>query len=348
VGVEVRETWTHPLPRGWVVRAATTEDVGGIVEMMNARTQAFYGENQSTPHDVELWWGRARFQLEKDLRIVADQRGRVAGLVSVDNPGQPYARIDCSAAVHPQYAGQMDLWDGLYAWGLGRTRELVPLAASGIRVTAECSAASQDGARRAALERAGFQAVRVANHMGIDLAAIIPEARWPSGVTVRTVNVEQDLRAIVALFLESWRDHWGFIARPFDQVLADWREGIESDGEQFDPTLWFLAVEGDEVVGISLCNSHIADDSTRGYVQGLGVRPAWRKRGIALALLHHTFAEFQRRGYAGVELDMDSQNLTGALRVYERAGMHVIRQSVNYEKELRPGVDLATRALAAS
>jgi len=64
-------------------------------------------------------------------------------------------------------------------------------------------------------------------------------------------------------------------------------------------------------------------------------------------LLHHTFAEFHRRGYVGVELDMDSQNLTGALRVYERAGMHVIRQSMSYEKELRPGIDLATRELAA-
>jgi ribosomal protein S18 acetylase RimI-like enzyme len=181
--------------------------------------------------------------------------------------------------------------------------------------------------------------------MGIALAPPIPVAQWPEGVSVRTVDLERDLPAIVRLFLESWRDHWGFVVRPFDQVLADWRAGIEADGELFDPTLWFLAVEGNEVVGISLCNSHIADDSTRGYVQGLGVRPAWRKRGIALALLHHTFAEFQRRGYVGVELDMDSENLTGALRVYERAGMRAAWQSVWYEKELRAGVDLATREL---
>jgi ribosomal protein S18 acetylase RimI-like enzyme len=165
-------------------------------------------------------------------------------------------------------------------------------------------------------------------------------------VTVRTVDVDSDLNDIVALFLESWRDHWGFVELPFDQALADWRKGIRGDGERFDPTLWFLAVHGDEIVGISLCNSHIADDATRGYVQVLGVRPAWRKRGIALALLHHTFAEFRRRGYAAVELDMDSENLTGALRVYERAGMRAVRQSLSCEKELRAGIDLATRSLA--
>jgi hypothetical protein len=42
---------------------------------------------------------------------------------------------------------------------------------------------------------------------------------------------------------------------------------------------------------------------------------------------------------------MDSENLTGALRVYERAGMRAVRQSVFYEKELRAGTDLATRQL---
>jgi ribosomal protein S18 acetylase RimI-like enzyme len=183
--------------------------------------------------------------------------------------------------------------------------------------------------------------------MRIDLSAPTPAAVWPQGVSLRTVDVESDLRDLVALYLETWRDHWGFIERPFDRALADWREGIEGEGERFDPTLWFLAVEGDEIVGVSLCNSHIAGDSTRGYIQGLGVRPAWRKRGIALAMLHHTFAEFRRRGFAAVELDMDSQNLTGALRVYERAGMRPIRQSVTYEKELRPGIDLATRELSS-
>jgi ribosomal protein S18 acetylase RimI-like enzyme len=159
--------------------------------------------------------------------------------------------------------------------------------------------------------------------------------------------VERDLPGIVALYQEAWRDHWGYVDEPFEQVLANWKEGVERDGGRFDPTLWFLAVSGLEIVGMSLCQPQIADDTTRGYVQGLGVRPAWRKRGIALALLRHTFAEFRRRGYAAVELDMDSENLTGALRVYERAGMRAVRQSVFYEKELRPGKDLATRSLAA-
>ena len=77
----------------------------------------------------------------------------------------------------------------------------------------------------------------------------------------------------------------------------------------------------------------------------LGVRRPWRRRGIALALLHHAFGELYRRGKHRVVLGVDSQSLTGALRLYERAGMHVQLQYDNYELELRPGTDLSTQTL---
>jgi mycothiol synthase len=340
-------TATQALLAGWTDRAAGMGDIDRAVELMNARSQRFYGEDQITPEDVAGWWKSPRLDLSRDLRLVFDVRGTLAGIAYVGNPGEPYAEISCAGTTHPRHEGHDELWDWLHAWGLDRASEFLSLAPEGIRIAAVSSTVFEDRARRAALERAGFSAVRVANHMRIDLSSAYPAPRWPSGVSVRTVDVEQDIRDIVSLYVEAWRDHWGFIEKPFDQEVADWREGIERDGERFDPTLWFLAVEGPEIVGISLCTSHIAGDATRGYVQGLGVRPAWRKRGIALALLHHSFAEFQRRGYAAVELDMDSENLTGALRVYERAGMRATRQSVFYDKELRAGTDLATRALEA-
>jgi ribosomal protein S18 acetylase RimI-like enzyme len=333
-------------PTGWIERAPGWDDIDRVVEMCNARSQKLYGENQATRDDVRTWWTSPRFDLATDARLVLDVEGDVAGIVEADNPGEPYATLGCSAIVHPKYEGDAALWDWMHAWGLWRAQERVPLAAKEICVAAVTMMAAGDDARRVALERAGFRLTRVSNHMRIDLDSPPPAARWPHGVSVRTANIDQDLDAIVALYLETWRDHWGFVERPFDLVLSDWRKRIESDGERFDPTLWFVAVEGDEVAGISLCNSHIADDATRGYVQGLGVRPAWRKRGIALGLLHHTFAEFRQRRYAAVELDMDSENLTGALRVYERAGMRAVRQSLAYEKVLRPGIDVATRGLS--
>jgi ribosomal protein S18 acetylase RimI-like enzyme len=281
------------------------------------------------------------------MRLVLDSDGAVAGLAYVLNDGAPYIGFDCVAAVAPRYEGDAAIWDGLYAWSVGRAKELLPLASREIRVAATASTASQDEARRAALERAGFAPVRGESHMRIDLVTPSPAAQWPPGVSVRTADLDADMSAIVAAYIEAWRDHWGFVERPFADVLATFLGEVENRCGPVDPSLWFLAVEGDEVVGMSLCIAGLMDDPTGGYIYDLGVRPAWRKRGIALALLHHTFAEFDRRGYVAVELDVDSQSLTGALRVYERAGMRVTRQSMTYEKELRPGIDLATRELLA-
>ncbi len=63
-------------------------------------------------------------------------------------------------------------------------------------------------------------------------------------------------------------------------------------------------------------------------------RKPWRKRGLGLALLHHAFGEFYRRGQPKVALGVDAQNPTGATRLYERAGMHVAYEAVAFQKEL--------------
>ncbi len=115
----------------------------------------------------------------------------------------------------------------------------------------------------------------------------------------------------------------------------------------FDPTLLFLAMDGDpRIAGINLCRPHSFDDPEMGWVGTLGVRRQWRKRGIGLALLRHSFNEFYRRGKRKVGLGVDAQNLTGALRLYENAGMHVHQAYDHYEKELRPGTEISVQSLS--
>ena len=83
-----------------------------------------------------------------------------------------------------------------------------------------------------------------------------------------------------------------------------------------------------------------------GYVNDLGVRRAWRKRGLGLAFLQHAFGEFYRRGYRKVGLGVDAQNLTGALNLYRKAGMHIHQQFDMYEKEIRPGKEISVQSLS--
>ena len=71
-----------------------------------------------------------------------------------------------------------------------------------------------------------------------------------------------------------------------------------------------------------------------GWVEVLGVRRQWRRRGLALALLLHAFGEFHRRGHKRVGLGVDGENTTGAVRLYEKAGMRPGRQWDVYERQL--------------
>lgn len=82
-----------------------------------------------------------------------------------------------------------------------------------------------------------------------------------------------------------------------------------------------------------------------GWVSTLGVRRPWRRRGLGLALLQHSFNELHRRGLRKIGLGVDAQSLTGATLLYEKAGMHpdLSRQIDLYEKELRPGIELGTQ-----
>ena len=72
----------------------------------------------------------------------------------------------------------------------------------------------------------------------------------------------------------------------------------------------------------------------------VGVRRPWRRRGLGLALLRHAFGEYRRRGVRRIELSVDAGSVTGAPRLYGRAGMRQKTVYVVYQKELRPGTDL--------
>jgi ribosomal protein S18 acetylase RimI-like enzyme len=127
---------------------------------------------------------------------------------------------------------------------------------------------------------------------------------------------------------EAFEDHWGSV----HTSLEEWRHFMTA--AHYDPALWFVVWDGDEIAGISLCNAGWTGDPGLGWVNVLGVRRPWRRRGLALALLLHSFHELEARGMDRVALGVDAESLTGAVRLYEKAGMRVVRQSDTWEKPL--------------
>jgi mycothiol synthase len=171
----------------------------------------------------------------------------------------------------------------------------------------------------------GFALVRQFWRMEIEMIAPPDRPAWPAGITVRTMHPDHDARVVHAAIEEAFADHWGHLPRSFE----DWEQMV-LQRDDFDPTLTFMAFDGNEVAG-AVVNRH----RDMAWVWQLAVRPAWRKRGLGLALLLHAFNEFYQRGDRAVGLGVDAQNLTGATRLYEKAGMHVTRRYDTYEKPLR-------------
>ncbi|MBN1858479.1 GNAT family N-acetyltransferase, partial [Candidatus Bipolaricaulota bacterium] len=165
-------------------------------------------------------------------------------------------------------------------------------------------------------------------------------------IGVRPYAPGADLRPTVKMVRNAFRDHWGYVDAPFEEELKQW-EHWTTAYKDFDPSLWFVAIDesNGEIVGAALGWPKNTEDPEMGWIDVLGVVRRWRKRGLAQALLHHAFGEFFRRGNRKVGLGVDASSLTGATRLYERAGMRPVRRTFSYEKELRAGRELSRRTL---
>lgn len=174
----------------------------------------------------------------------------------------------------------------------------------------------------------GYREVRRFWEMTIELGDEPPaDPELPEPLRIEPFSAEA-ARAFHAALEEAFADHWGH--RP-ESYEAWWERQLAKPDH--DPTLWALVRDGAEVAGA------VRNDPERsggGWIGALGVRAPWRGCGVGKALLLHSFREFHRRGVRRVGLGVDSENATGATRLYESAGMHVDQETVVWEKILAP------------
>jgi ribosomal protein S18 acetylase RimI-like enzyme len=178
--------------------------------------------------------------------------------------------------------------------------------------------------------RFGLEPVRFIKEMVRPLdAPIVP--RSPDGVEILPWDRSLDEGTREALN-EAFGDHWG--STPLDE--DSFRHLVERNAIRLD--LSFQAVAGGEVIGYSL-NGFFPDDEQvtgrrEGWVRSLGVKQAWRGRGVASALLENTFNAFIDARFTHSMLGVDSENPTGAFGLYERLGYEVLHGTVITQLEV--------------
>ncbi|MDI2591865.1 GNAT family N-acetyltransferase [Pseudomonas sp. N3-W] len=143
------------------------------------------------------------------------------------------------------------------------------------------------------------------------LAEAAPAIVWPKGVDL-TVYHPQRAQAVHELMELGYREGGGRVP-----ALEVWQQRFETDAE-YDPQLCFIALDAEGIVGVCQC-------WTSAYIKNLVVHPRAQGLGLGRALLLHAFKVFQERHEGFVDLKVLEDNLR-ALRLYESAGMYVVRR----------------------
>lgn len=305
------------------LRAPRPEEAEDIAALINRWSVALYGEPTLSAAEVRRWFDNPTFDVERDARVAVAPDGSLVAYTDVGDAGDEHRRYWIDLRLPSGAAGAVGhaLVEAMEA----RARETA-LADARLRGIAD----SADVVTRKIFEQRGYGVVRHSFTMRIELADPPAEPVWPDGVQLGPVDPERDARAVYEADTEAFEDHWEFVRTPFEE----WRHWFFREG--FDPGLYFVARDGDEVAGVALCRPHTGEDGV-GYVNDLAVRRSWRRRGLGLALLLHAFAEFRRRGFRAVTLDVDGENTTGAVRLYERAGMSVERRRDTLDRPVADG-----------
>jgi mycothiol synthase len=293
-----------------------------------------------TREEFETLFSMPGLDVESSVRVVLTPEGEMIAAVLVMDLSNP--------PVHPNIYGCVDaaferqgIGTYLLQWAEERARQAIQRCPEGARVSMHMQTTLKHEPTVRLFEKLDLTPVRYSWFMIRGLDEEIDEPVWPEGITIQTYQDYDDLEAILRATDDAFQDHWGYVDRSGDQERINrFRHSIEQD-EDFDPKLWILAMDGDEIAGMSLCAPKLGADREMGVVETLGVRRPWRRQGLGLALLLHTFGEFQKRKYSRVGLGVDTQNLSGATRLYEKAGMVVAREFAVYEKELRAGEEMA-------
>jgi mycothiol synthase len=326
-----------PIPGLAFRRMRLPDDLEAIAALFNAASIADGIDDRDDAEGLAQWYAHASTWNPLTEVVLAEVDGRLVGYGKVhwiddSDGGRNFAAW---GAVHPAWRRR----------GLGRAilhanqRRLREIAAAqepvpGMERRFDSWANESQVGAIALLESEGFRTARYFFEMLRPTLDDIVEFPLPPGLEVRPVIPEQH-RAIWAADIEAFRDHWGGMdasEETFQRFFS---------GPDFEPELWRVAWDGDEVAG--QCNNMVMREynaqtgSRRGLLAGVSVRRPWRGKGLARALVSQSLVALRDRGMTDAVLGVDADNPTGALGVYEANGFVVHQRERAFRKPFSEG-----------
>jgi mycothiol synthase len=313
-------------------RPMVPDDAEAWAALWNAIEDADGGEDYASENDLLEEFSNPDQDFERGSIAIYDGAIMAGyGTLTTRGTADPEHVMRYAGGVHPAYRGR-GLGTELLAWS---EQAAVPLHEDrhpGRRLVLSSGCLSRNAGAVTLYESRGYHAARWFQAMLRDLSAPLPEISVPAGI--RIVGFTPDMAEHALLVRnESFRDHWGST----DTSAQAWAHTLASAA--FRPELSFLAYEGSEPLGVLISQEYPAHQARTGrrelYVAIVGTRSAGRKRGIATALLATVLSAARADGYDQASLGVDSDSLTGAVRLYEQVGFAIHLTWISYRKQLR-------------
>lgn len=307
-------------------------DDQAIVDLVNRGCVADGIPHRLSLQQVASWLDHpTNLDTERDLLLAEVDGSPVAyaeaGWEQDNDGGRDY---NTWGQVHPDWR-RRGLGTALLRWVESRQADVAYAHPEGMEKRLQSWADESEAGRLALLEAHGYQIVRYDYEMGRPNLDDIPSLPLPAGIELRPAR-EEHLRRIWETEVEVFRDHWGSIdgsEASFERKRADPLRNM---------SLWVVAWQGDEIVGQVLNRIDPETNAElglkRGWVNSVGVRRAWRRQGIARALVAESLRVLRDAGMTSAGLGVDAENPHGALGIYEALGFSVVRTERVYRKPL--------------
>jgi mycothiol synthase len=328
---------TVELPPGLYLKHPTTKDAEAIAAVMRLVDLAEIGQAETNVDDVRDDWALPRFDLGRDAWIVVGDGGAIHGY------GWVWDKVPDHEMIGDLYVLPGETHEAIAAVLCARIEERAAEHLSAAPPGGEVSLgffAPVGSPWASFLDRHGYPVARTYVRMEIELGeeppVLAPAAASATlgAIEIRPFVAGRDDAAIHLAIQESFAGHYLFSA----ESLEDWMRRRKGHAAA-DPALWRIAWDGATPAGAILPYpfDHMA------WIRELGVRPAWRSRGVGRALLLDAFAALHARGHRRIGLGVDAQNTTGATRLYESAGMKVTLRHELHRLVLRAGRPVSVR-----
>ena len=309
------------VPLSGAVRPATLADLHAVLHVCQSHEIADAGTFFTTAEQLAAEWAGLGPQLAAQVWVAETADGSL---------------VACAQLVRTAQVFMPRLWLLSDFCGCGFELALLSRAEQQASETAReqgdphvqlfAQAAGSNPEAQRALGQAGFELTSTFEKMECRLEE--PPAVPPviAGLDIRPFVVGRDEAAVYHADEEAFLDERGHTPRTVEQ----WSRRLGRHAEHFDPSVWLVAWDGDEVAGAALGEVVMPD----GWIHHLGVRRPWRRRGVGAALTLAALGTFYRLGIQTVHLNVDAESLTNAHRLYRRLGFQVVGTYCNYRKKV--------------